>query len=77
MTCRGRVLGGVVVFEGGTRLPEGAEVRVELVDQPRESSGQQPSPLFRAGEHAKPTGIPDLSVNHDHYLYGHPKVTSA
>ena len=31
--------------------------------------------LFRMGEFAIDTGIPDLAVNVDHYLYGHPKAT--
>lgn len=76
MTCRGRVQGGVIVLDSGAHLPEGAEVRVELLDRPRsEAIEQHPSPLFQAGDRAKSTGIPDLAENHDHYLYGHPKVS--
>jgi hypothetical protein len=33
--------------------------------------------LFRMGDYAMETGIPDLATNADHYLYGHPKVTHA
>ena len=32
------------------------------------------NPLLKMLELAGPTGIPDLATNHDHYLYGHPKV---
>ncbi|MCY3023034.1 MAG: hypothetical protein NTW87_29000 [Planctomycetota bacterium] len=31
MTCRGRVTGGVVVLEKPDALPEGAEVKVEMI----------------------------------------------
>jgi hypothetical protein len=34
-------------------------------------------PVWRMGELAADAGIPDLSVNIDHYLYGHPKVSDA
>lgn len=78
MTWHGRVVGGVVVLDRGHSLPEGAEVRVELMPQFMERHArEEPTPLFQAGERAKPTGIPDLSINHDHYLYGLPKVTGA
>ena len=29
------------------------------------------------GELAMETGIPDLAIHADHYLYGHPKVKNA
>jgi hypothetical protein len=77
MTYRGRVKNGVVVLEEGERLAEGTLVDVEPV--PGDSATVAPtvlSPLFRAGERAKPTGIPDLAINHDHYLYGHAKVAN-
>ena len=57
------------------RVPEGAvpdvvpvqsNVSVEAVDR-----------LYRLHELATPSGIPDLAVNIDHYLYGHPKVDDA
>ena len=77
MTYRGRIKNGVVVLDAGARLPEGTEVRVETIEpksQDRSSDGQ--SPLFRAAERAKATGVPDLAINHDHYLYGHAKVSN-
>jgi hypothetical protein len=71
MTYRGRVTGGVIVLEEGAALPDGAEVRVDLV----ESSAPEPHPLLKILDLAADAGIADLSVNADHYLYGHPKVS--
>jgi hypothetical protein len=76
MTYRGVVKNGVVVFEGNPSVPDGTEVRVEpLGSRAVDSVEEQLSPLFRVAERAKPTGISDLAINHDHYLYGHPKVS--
>ncbi len=72
MTYSGRIKNGVVVLDEDPRLPEGTVVRIELVECG--VSDGNGSGLFRAAEHAKPTGMSDLAVNHDHYLYGHPKV---
>lgn len=73
MTYLGRVKNGVVVLDGGSPLADGTVVKVEPVPPTR--AGADENDLFRAGNRAKPTGIPDLSINHDHYLYGHPKVS--
>jgi hypothetical protein len=77
MVYQGTIQNGVVVFRDGVHLPEGAPVRVELVN--KQSSEPSLSPdddaLLHMSELAVDTGIPDLSVNIDHYLYGHPKVT--
>ncbi|MHC4179618.1 MAG: hypothetical protein ACYSWU_19065 [Planctomycetota bacterium] len=75
MVYRGRVAGGVVVLEGGVRLPEGTPVKVETVESEKTVGGDDL--LYRLGELAVPTGIPDLALNIDHYLYGHPKVDDA
>ena len=77
MVYQGTVQNGVIVFAPGIQLPEGASVQFELMDK---VSSQRPlSPeddaLLRMSELAIDTGIPDLAVNIDHYLYGHPKVT--
>ncbi len=78
MVYQGTIQNGVVVFENGVQPPEGAVVRVELLNQ-EDSKEQARSPkddiVFRMGEYAIETGIPDLGVNINHYLYGHPKVT--
>jgi hypothetical protein len=79
MIYRGTVKNGVVVLEPGVNLPEGTTVRVET-ESGLELFSKAPlgppeeDPAWRMLEHASPTGISDLSVNLDHYLYGHPKV---
>ncbi|MCK4659122.1 MAG: hypothetical protein KAV82_06325 [Phycisphaerae bacterium] len=76
MTYRGKVKNGVVVLDEDARIPDGTEVVVEPVGPASsDSSTKGLSSLFRVAQRAKPTGIPDLAINHDHYLYGHPKVT--
>ncbi len=68
---------GVVVLDDRIELPEGTEVKVELVASPALGNSEQPIPTLYerlrwvAGA---AVGLPqDLSVNHDHYLYGVPK----
>ncbi|MEK7732119.1 MAG: hypothetical protein AAB363_09725 [Planctomycetota bacterium] len=74
MTYRGQVKNGVVVLEDASGLSEGTVVRVEPLPQlPRKHDGTES--IFRLADRAKPTGIRDLAINHDHYLYGHPKVS--
>ena len=70
MEYRGKVSGGVVVLESGADLPEGAEVRVEVLTPPSESTlGQR---LMKFAGRAE--GLPsDMADNHDHYLHGQPK----
>ena len=82
MVYQGTVQNGVVVLQNGVSLPEGSPVKVELVTQPTESKEteidkNQLDPIWRMGELAVDTGIPDLAVNIDHYLYGHPKAKDA
>jgi hypothetical protein len=79
MVYQGTVQNGVVVLANGVQLPEGAPVKVELLKQEAEAEkpridASQLDPVWRMGELAVDTGIPDLAVNIDHYLYGHPKV---
>lgn len=76
MSYKGTVRNGVVVLEPPIQLPEGTPVRVEP-DSPPPVRDEDLDPAWRIGELAKPTGVPDLAVNADHYLYGHPKVTDA
>jgi hypothetical protein len=69
---RGSIHNGVVVFDGDVHLPEGTPVVVESLQ-----AGAVPSaddPIYRLGELAAATGIPDLALNIDHYLYGHPRT---
>ena len=74
MTYRGHVKDGVVVLDPTIPLPEGAEVTIEVVEKIDNSSENSEHPFLRMIDLAGPTGIPDLATNHDHYLYGHPKV---
>ncbi|MBX6314360.1 MAG: hypothetical protein IRY99_15825 [Isosphaeraceae bacterium] len=75
MKYRGRVKGGVIALEEDVELPEGAMVAIELIEERPEDISD--NPLYRIAELAVDTGIPDLSRNIDHYLYGHPKVGEA
>ena len=77
MTFAGTVQGGVVVLEPGAQLAEGTLVRVEPLANVVADQGEKKFDIFRMGDLAADTGIPDLATNIDHYLYGHPKVTDA
>jgi hypothetical protein len=74
MSYKGTVKNGVVVLEPEAALAEGTRVRVEP-EPPLRVPDAELYPAWRMDELAGPTGIPDLAVNVDHYLYGHPKVT--
>ena len=77
MVYQGTIHNGVVVFENGVQLPEGVEVRVAIVEKDRSEDATiaDDDPLLNMSSLAIDMGIPDLAVNIDHYLYGHPKVT--
>ncbi len=77
MTYQGVVQNGVILIEGGVRLPEGAEVQIELTEAQSTQStadneptiGQKLAALARKYE-SLPCDLPeDLAVNHDHYLH--------
>ncbi len=74
MSYKGTVKNGVVVLDPPAKLPEGTSVRIEPELTPA-ARDEDLDPVWRMAELAGPTGIPDLAVNVDHYLYGHPKVT--
>jgi hypothetical protein len=77
MVYEGKIQNGVVVFNAGIPLPDGTPVRVEpaAITTSEKKDRAEIDPIFRMGELAVETGVPDLAVNIDHYLYGHPKVT--
>jgi hypothetical protein len=77
MVYHGRVKDGAVVLDPGVALPEGAMVRVELQAVGESAAASGDDPLSRMADLAVETGIPDLSANVDHYLYGHPKASDA
>jgi hypothetical protein len=78
MVYRGRVKNGVVVLDHPGALPEGVEVRVEVVpaestapmlDDQGQTLGQK---LMKYA--GRSVGLPeDAAFQHDHYLYGTPK----
>jgi hypothetical protein len=73
MVYRGKVRDNTVVLEPGIRLPEGADVRVEILLEPQPDQ----DPLLAMTDLAVDTGVQDLATNIDHYLYGHPKANDA
>ena len=79
MSYKGTVKNGVVVLDPGADIPENTVVRVEplAVQESKKAvvADADLDPIWRMAELATDTGIPDLAVNLDHYLYGHPKVT--
>jgi len=71
MSVTGRVVNGAVVLPPGTKLPEGAEVRIETLKLPAEDD-----PLVAAVEKlakARPHLPKDYALNHGHYVRGEPK----
>jgi hypothetical protein len=81
MSYKGKVQNGVILVAGEVRLPEGAEVDIELVEPLEATVGDDGQPtiwqkladLARWAE-TQPTDLPsDLAINHDHYLHGMPK----
>lgn len=74
MVYRGHVENGMVRLDDSPTLPEGAEVEVRLLAEatPQEEEEKLPSLYERLKDVVgKAEGMPpDLSVNHDHYLYG-------
>ena len=75
MVYRGRIDHGVVILEGKARPPEGAIEDVVLVESDAPATGTES--VYRLDELAAPTGVVDLALNIDHYLYGHPKADHA
>lgn len=80
MTYRGQVRNGTVVLDDPTALPEGTAVSVRPLQQgkrqPKGPAAKRPRTLLDVLRPfvGKAKGLPpDMSVNHDHYLYGVPK----
>jgi hypothetical protein len=79
MVYRGRVQDGVVVLEGRVRLKEGTAVSVRPLRTAARPSRRQKQPPTLYERYKRFIGKanslpPDASINHDHYLYGAPKV---
>ena len=77
MTYRGHVKEGVVVLDEAAQLPEGAQVRIDIVEKPDTNAPGEDIPSLYdrlAPVIGKAKGLPpDLARNHDHYLHGRPK----
>ena len=70
----GKVINGVIVLEVDANLPEGAGVKVELLEECIPAAASPLGELL-----LKYAGViddlpADMAKNHDHYLYGSPKV---
>ena len=74
MPYAGAVKNGVIVLSPDVHRPEGAKVEITLV--PDAESIPQIDSIYEMAKLAVSTGIPDLGVNIDHYLYGHPKASA-
>ncbi|MSR57938.1 MAG: hypothetical protein EXS05_09715 [Planctomycetaceae bacterium] len=72
MTYKGTVHEGVVVLDVSVSLPEGTAVVVSLAEPDDRTPAL--NEVYRIAELAVSTGIPDLALNVDHHLYGHPKA---
>ena len=78
MSLEGHIENGVVVFDRPISLPNGTAVRVEVLKAQAKSDAKDQSGHFL--EHYRNvigmvTDLPaDAALNHDHYLYGQPKV---
>jgi hypothetical protein len=71
MTYRGRVRGNVIVLDDSVKLPDGAEVSVELEPTPEEIQSLREG-LRKLSGIAE--GLPDdFAEQHDHYIHGTPK----
>ncbi len=79
MTYQGHVENGTVVLDLPVPLPEGAKVEVAVLDRrlPRDETPfldwvlELANSIPEEDVNKMPT---DGSINHDHYLYGTPKV---
>jgi hypothetical protein len=76
MIYEGIIQNGLVVVNGAVSLPDGTPVRIEPIVAPTATAASrgQIDPVFRMAELAADAGPTDLSVNIDHYLYGHPRA---
>jgi hypothetical protein len=75
LVYRGIVKKGVVVLAEGTELPEGTEVRIELIAPSEKIAAEGPTLLEQFGDiiGTVPELPPDMAQQHDHYLHGAPK----
>lgn len=71
MSVTGKVKNGVVVLPPGTKLPEGADVKVETLEL-----APQDDPFLaavRKTAKSRPHWPKDYALNHGHYVSGEPR----
>jgi len=71
MSVTGKVKNGVIVLPPGTKLPEGAAVKIETLELTSEDD-----PLVATVEklaRPRPHLPKDYALNHGHYVRGEPK----
>jgi hypothetical protein len=79
MSYRGRIKDGAVVLDEPIDLPEGTEVQILCARPPLAKCDEERPKGPTLYERLKPIigsvddWPSDMSVNLDHYLYGHPK----
>ena len=77
MPYHGHVENGVVVLDDAAKLPDGAQVQVDLVPDQADAVQAELGPtLYERLESVigKASGLPaDAASNVEHYLYGQPK----
>jgi hypothetical protein len=78
MVVLGRVQSGTIVIEGEIDLPEGARVRIEVLNtpEPQDEGNESQLTLFERLKDVAgiAKGLPaDLASQHDHYIHGQPK----
>ncbi len=71
MTFNGTMKNGVIVFPQPVAIPNGAEVRVDVVEK---IDGEAPTQLDLLEFAGIVDDWPeDMAENHDHYIHGAPK----
>ena len=79
MIYRRKVTNGQIVLETDVTLPQGVAVEVSICeepsDTPHEGDRQTLFDMFQPFVGSVDDSPADMSVNHDHYLYGAPKRT--
>jgi hypothetical protein len=71
MSVNGKVQNGVVVLPHGIKLPEGADVKIETLENAPEDDPFLAAALKAAKP--RPHWPKDYALNHGHYISGEPK----
>ena len=75
LSYTGKIINGVIVLTTNAILPEGAGVKVELLEEHTAPAAASPLGELLLKYAGVIDDLPaDIAKNHDHYLYGSPKV---